>query len=229
LEEILKIMLRSTTTEIGSRNFQVYLLRNAGAEEVSQLLQDLFKGMATARRGLGGTPVVITADQRLNMVIVHGSRADREIVSGLMQALDSPDLPDSLAINQPLIVPVRNTDAGRILTILNSLYRTQLSSGGGRKQVAIPEGISAEVAVLLQQVNTATSGPILTLGVDTVTNAIIIMAPQQLREQVRTMVSQLDQAVIVEPGEEIAIIRLQDTSPERIQRALDMLLEQQRK
>ncbi len=46
----------------------------------------------------------------------------------------------NVLLNQPVIVPIRNTDANRVLTILNSLYRTQLSSGGGRKQVSIPEG-----------------------------------------------------------------------------------------
>ncbi len=229
LEELLSVIQRSGSPESGSRNFQIFMLQNAGAEEVAVLLRELFKGLATSRQGAAGMPVVITADGRLNMIIVRGSRSDREIVNSLMQALDSPDLPNALALNQPVIIPVRNTDADRILTILNSLYRTQLSSGGGRKQVAIPEGISAEVATLLQQVNAATSGPVLTLGVDTITNSIIVMAPQQLRDQVRAVVEDLDHVVEVEPGEAIEIIRLRDTSPVRIQRALDLLMEQQKK
>jgi type II secretory pathway component GspD/PulD (secretin) len=193
------------------------------------LLNQLFKDLKTARRGTGGTPTVITSDERLNVIIVHGSRADREVVASLLKTLDSPDIADAKSINQPVIVTVRNTDAGRVLTILNSIYRAQLSSGGGRKQVSIPEGIAPELATMLQQVNAATSGPLLTLGVDTITNSIIVMAPPQLRDQVRSVIEQLDNAVETEPGEQVEIIQFRNASPARIQKALDMLLKDGKK
>jgi len=206
------------------------LLRNAGAEQVASILKELFdkKSATLARSTLSSsssssTPLLVAADDRLNMIVIHGSRADREIIGNLIQVFDSPDVTDALSINQAIIVTVRNTDADRILAILNSVFRTQLSSGGGRKQVPIPEGLPVELASLLQQVNVATSGPLLTLGVDTVTNSIIVLAPPQLRDQVKATITQLDNAVESEPGEQIEIIQLQKTSPARIQRALDNL------
>ena len=229
LEQILSVIMRGGLGEGSGKNFQIFVLRNAGAGDMADLLNQLFKDLKTARRGSGGTPTVITSDERLNVIIVHGSRADREVVGSLLRTLDSPDIADAKSINQPVIVTVRNTDAGRVLTILNSIYRAQLSSGGGRKQIAIPEGIEPELATMLQQVNAATSGPLLTLGVDTITNSLIVMAPPQLRDQVRSVIEQLDHAVETEPGEQVEIIQFRHSSPARIQKALDMLLKEGKK
>lgn len=235
LQDLITLLVRSSGGRdqrgplAGTRNFDVFPLKNAGAEAVATQLRQMFRELATARRGStatsgGTTPVVFAADDRLNMLIVHGSRADREVVGELLKILDSADVPNAALLNQPTIVPVRNTQASRVLTILNSLYRTQLSSGGGRKQISIPEGISPEVATVLQQVNAATAGPVLTLGVDEITNSIIVMAPQQLRDQVREVIEQLDSAVETLPGEGIEIIKFENSSPERIQKALDLLM-----
>ncbi|MBX3418060.1 MAG: hypothetical protein KF851_10690 [Pirellulaceae bacterium] len=235
LQNLLNLIVRSSGTgdsrspQSGTRNFDIFPLKNAGAEAVATQLKQMFRELATTRRtagtAVGGvTPVVFAADDRLNMLIVHGSRADREVVGELLKILDSADVPNAVLLNQPIIVPVRNTQASRILTILNSLYRTQLSSGGGRKQISIPEGISQDVATVLQQVNAATAGPVLTLGVDEITNSVIVMAPQQLRDQVQEVIEQLDLAVETQPGEGIEIIKFENSSPERIQKALDMLL-----
>ncbi len=229
LEQILAVIARGGLGEGSSKNFQIFALRNAGAEDMADLLNQLFKDLTTAKRGTGGTPTIITSDDRLNVIIVHGSRPDREVVASLLKTLDSPDISDAKSINQPVIVPVRNTDAGRVLTILNNIYRTQLSSGGGRKQVSIPEGIAPELATMLQQVNAATSGPLLTLGVDTITNSLIVMAPPQLRDQVRSVIQQLDDAVETEPGEQVEIIQFRNANPARIQKALDMLLKEGKK
>jgi hypothetical protein len=82
------------------------------------------------------------------------------------------------------------------------------------------------MATMLQQINAATSGPLLTLGVDVVTNSIIVLAPQQLRDQVKATIGKLDANVEVEPGEKIEIIQLKETNPARIQRAIDLLFKQ---
>ncbi len=223
LEEVLRAILGPVGETQNIGNFQAFQLRNAGAEQVASLLKELFEKMPASSQRTSPTPLRVAADDRLNMIVIHASRADREVIGGLIQVLDSPDVTDALSINQPIIVTVRNTDADRILAILSNVFRTQMSSGGGRKQVPIPEGLPVELASLLQQVNVATSGPLLTLGVDTVTNSVIVLAPPQLRDQVKSTIEQIDGAVETEPGERIEIIQLQKTSPARIQRALDNL------
>ena len=225
LEDLIKAIAGPIAESQTSGNFETFALKNAGASEVAEILKDLFKGMGDSKRTFG-PPIVITADDRLNLLVVHGSRSDRETIGKLADVLDSPDINDAFSINQPEIVTVRNTDAARILTILQNVYRSQLSSGGGRRSLPIPEGVSTEMATMLQQINAATSGPLLTLGVDVVTNSIIVLAPQQLRDQVKATIAKLDANVEVEPGEKIEIIQLKETNPARIQRAIDLLFKQ---
>ena len=225
LEDLIKAIAGPIAESQTSGNFETIALKNAGASEVADILRDLFKSMGDSKRGFG-PPIVITADDRLNLLVVHGSRSDRETIGRLAEVLDSPDINDAYSINQPEIVTVRNTDAARILTILQNVYRSQLSSGGGRRAIPIPEGVSTEMATMLQQINVATSGPLLTLGVDVVTNSIIVLAPQQLRDQVKATIEKLDANVEVEPGEKIEIIQLKETNPARIQRAIDLLFKQ---
>ena len=225
MEELIKAIANPIADAQTSGNFETFPLNNAGASEVASILNGLFEDMGENKRGFG-PPIVITADDRLNLLVVHGSRSDRETIARLAEVLDSPDVNQAFSINQPEIVSVKNTDADRILRILQNVYRTQISSGGGRRQVPIPDGVSTEMATMLQQINAATSGPLLTLGVDGVTNSIIVLAPQQLRDQVKATIEQLDRNVEVEPGEKIEIIQLKETNPARIQRALDLLFKQ---
>lgn len=225
MEELIRAIASPIADAQTSGNFETFPLKNAGASEVASILNGLFEDMGDNKRGFG-PPVVITADDRLNLLIVHGSRSDRETIGKLAEVLDSPDVNEAFSINQPEIVTVKNTDADRILRILQNVYRTQLSSGGGRRQIPIPDGVSTEMATMLQQINAATSGPLLTLGVDGVTNSLIVLAPQQLRDQVKATIEQLDRNVEVEPGEKIEIIQLKETNPARIQRALDLLFKQ---
>ncbi|MFM7115595.1 MAG: secretin N-terminal domain-containing protein, partial [Planctomycetota bacterium] len=225
MEELIKAIASPIADAQTSGNFETFPLKNAGASEVASILNGLFEDMGENKRGFG-PPIVITADDRLNLLVVHGSRSDRETIGRLAEVLDSPDVNQAFSINQPEIVTVKNTDADRILKILQNVYRTQLASGGGRRQIPIPDGVSTEMATMLQQINAATSGPLLTLGVDGVTNSLIILAPQQLRDQVKATIEQLDRNVEVEPGEKIEIIQLKETNPARIQRALDLLFKQ---
>ncbi len=237
-ENLLTILTRSTdptgldaSDTATTKNFDVIPLKHAGANVVATQLRQMFKELERSQRGVLGlsnsrTPVVFGADERLNTLIVHGSRSDRQTVRELVKTLDSADAPINLLLDQPTIVPVRNTDANRIVTILNSIYKTQLSSGGGRKPVPIPEGLSPDVAIVLQQVNAASAGPLLTLGVDSITNSIIVRAPEQLQVQIQGVIEKLDQAVATQPGQEIEIIKFENSNPERIEKALDVLLQQ---
>ena len=92
----------------------------------------------------------------------------------LLRILDTSDLPGPLSVAHPELLPLKNTQAKRVLAILENVYKTQLTSGGGRKPVPIPKGVSSDVASVLQQINAAAAGPLLTLDVDETTNAIVM-------------------------------------------------------
>ena len=163
----------------------------------------------------------------MNALIVHGTRSDRAMVENLLEILDSSNVPDSLGADRPQIIPVEFAEASTVADVLRAVYKTQLSTGGNRPQVDIPEGVSSDVASVLQQINAATSGPLLTLEVDELTNSIVVLAPLQLRQQVAELIGELDQNARDSATKAINIISLRHANADRIGKALDVLLQGQ--
>ncbi len=184
------------------------------------MLNDLFAEIPPSERAGSVGNAVFVADERLNALVVYGSRKEREVIEEIVEVLDSNDIPDTLTTSLPELIVVRNADAGRILEILRDVYRTQLTSGGGRREIEIPEGVSSEVASILQQINVATAGPVLTLGIDRVANSIVMRAPAELGMEVRGFVEQLDRNAVEVPTRSIRVIRLNDTNTTRLQQIL---------
>ena len=224
VQTLLSTLAQQTTAETGAGNFAVFLLRNAGAPAVAKLLDDLFRRMPLTTRTILDK-VSIVADQRLNALVVHGRPADRRVVAELLRVLDSSSVPDSLANARPQIVQLEYADADRILEILTGVYETQLKSGGKRPEISIPEGVSSDVASVLEQINAAASGPLLTLRVDDVTNSIVVLAPRQLTAEVEQLIHQLDRQAQQHDARDIGIISLKSTNVSQIEEALNRILE----
>ena len=186
------------------------------------LLEKLFDDLPATRGGLG--PVAFVADERLNALVVHGTRKDRETVEELLQVLDTEEMPDSLHVNRPELILLENTQARRVLAILENVYKTQLKSGGGRKQVQIPTGVSAGVASVLQQINAVAAGPLLTLDVDEATNSLVMRAPPELSKEIKTFVQRLDTQVAEIPNRQVRIIQLKHDKADRMQAILEQFL-----
>jgi type II secretory pathway component GspD/PulD (secretin) len=203
LESLLRAMSRGTGGPRG-RDYVVYSLRNASASSASGR-------------------VTVAADQRLNAIVVHGSRVDRETIEELLRVLDSPDVPDSLASNRPRLIPVKNTEAARIEEIVRDVYKSQLTQGGGRPPIPVPSGVSQEVTTAIQQANAAGSGPLLTLGVDELTNSLVVMAPATLFSEIEKLVHELDDVAVDGGAREMSIIPLKKTNTPRVQEALQII------
>ncbi|HJN09335.1 MAG TPA: secretin N-terminal domain-containing protein [Pirellulaceae bacterium] len=222
LESLLRAMARSDAGTNAHPNLAIFMLQNTGASEMQLLLTQLFDELPMGRGSMG--KVVVMADERLNALIVHGSRKDREIVEELMRVLDTSELPDPLSVSRPELIGIRNTQAQRVLAILENVYKTQLTSGGGRRPVQIPKGVSSAVASVLQQINAAATGPLLTLDVDETTNSIIMRAPPELREEIKAFVEQLDGQASERSNRGIRVIRLQNSKADRMQAVLQQFI-----
>ncbi len=193
------------------------------ARNVTKLMTELFEQMPlTTRTTIGRVSMV--ADERLNAVIVHGRPADRAVIAELLRVLDSSNVPDSMANARPQIVPLEYLEATRALEILEGIYQTQLKTGASRPEIEIPEGVSSDVATLLQQINAAATGPLLTLEVDEVTNSIVVLAPTQLSTEVAQLIQRLDENARQNDSRDIGIVTLQETNVDQLQDALDKLL-----
>ena len=81
------------------------------------------------------------------------------------------------------------------------------------------------MASVLQQINAATAGPLLTLQVDRVTNSIVLLAPRELGEEVYRLIEELDQQAEQKDTRNIGVISLKSVNVESIEEALEALLQ----
>lgn len=231
LEQLDKLVRAlSTPTETGGKTFMVYSLKFAGATSVAETIRQSLRiqsGGAGFRSGASAPTVV--ADERLNAIVVHANRNDRAAIEKLIETLDSSDIPEALAANRPRRVRVKYGSATQIMDVLRLVYKQQLTTGGGRKEVPIPAGLAPEIAALIQQMNAANTGPLLSLSVDQTSNSIVIMAPRSLADQVEQLIEELDQASVDEEAHSMNIIPTRRMNSTRMQKILNHIMDKSKK
>ena len=219
-------MSQAGTGITGQSNFTVFILRNTGALEIEVLLKRLFDELPYQFGGI--SDAVVVSDERLNALIVHGSVRTREMVAELLEVLDTDDLPDFLNIYQPEMITLQNTQATRVLDILNNVYRSQLTTrGSSRSPLRVPRGVGSSVASMLQQMNAAASGPLLTLEVDESSNSLIVRAPPELRDEIRQFAQQIDLQAATRSNRHVRVIQLKRSKSDRMQTVLEHFLADQ--
>ena len=149
-------------------------------------------------------------------------------MESLIETLDSSEISNTFASNRPRRIVLKHGTATQIERVLRQVYKTQLSTGGGRKELPIPAGLPPQIAATLQQMNALNTGPLLSLSVDEVTNSIVVMAPVSLAEQVVAMITELDEAALNENAQGMNMISTQRMSSQRAQKVLNQILEKSR-
>jgi hypothetical protein len=145
------------------------------------------------------------------------------VIEDLIRILDTSYIPDTMNTLRPMIVPVYNTEASRILEVLQSVYEAQLTAGRTRSQPSIPEGVPPQVATALREIRAAASRPLLTMEIDELTNSIVVFAAAQLGQEVAELIRQLDDNAAENASRRVNIIALQRLNTTRLQQALDVL------
>jgi len=207
-------------------NFSVYILRHADAKHLEELLIELFRSGESVRRSSISDAiqrVKIVAEPRINGLIIGGNRADRKIVEELLAVFDSEDLLDTLQQISPSIVQLQSASAKQVASIVQDVYKSQLTAGAGREAVNIPEGVSAEVATVLQQINAQSAGPLLTASVNEATNSIVLRGPPSLIVEVRSFIEKLDQQSSTTSARRVQLLRLESTNAKNLEKALNLL------
>ena len=202
-EQLLRTILPMAGT-VG-RNISVIELKNASAPEVAERLQQLFDSeRSTWRRG--ALPVAIVPDERLNTLVVQGSRIDRQTIEGLVRVLDS----DQGEGTKPQIVPLRYADAVEVLQMIQEVFRSQLMSTTSSSRS--------------RTYGTSTSRRRPGVAVDEMTNSLIVMATSPLLEEIIELAQTLDERAGESPARQIKIIPLKKTSASRVEEALQKIL-----
>jgi len=224
LEAIVRAISSRAPGESGSRNrdFSVYQLRNAGAEEVAETLESIYQSRAGL---LAFGSVVIVPEARMNALIVYGGRTDRDRIEQLLEIIDTEKLPDSGRIFRTQVIVVKHADAKKVQDLLRGVYRTEMNAGGTRRAIAIPAGIDSSVANVLRQINAASSAPLLTIEVQAETNSLVIKAPQNLIDELTELVTQLDETSATNRARGVTLIPLKQTNTRRVMRVLNDVLD----
>ncbi len=172
----------------GTQEVEVIALENASADEVVRMLGALNQAAQAAG---GAPPIQVIADSRTNSVLLAGSGVVRLQMRALIAHLDTP----SAQGGDTLVRYLNYADAEDLATKLQAQF-----GGSGSAAAAPPaEGGAAGVA----------SGPT-SIWADAGTNALVINAPERIREDMLAVINQIDiprlqvqvDAIIVELSEE---------------------------
>ncbi len=174
--------------QAGTQEVEVIALENASADEVVRMLSSLNQ----AAQAAGGTPPIqVIADARTNSVLLSGSGSVRLQYRGLIAHLDTP----SAQGGDTLVRYLNYADAEDLATKLQAQF-----AGGTGGTAPAAEGAPA-----------ASRGPV-SIWADAGTNALVINAPERVRQDMLAVVNQIDiprlqvqvDAIIVEVSEEKA-------------------------
>jgi len=198
-EELLRTLLPGGG-EIG-RNISVFELKHSNAVDVAERLTELFNSEESSwRRGL--LPLTIVPDERLNTIIVQGSRIDRETIESLVRVFDS----DEGAATKPQLVPLRYAEASQVAEVIQNVFRSQLTPGSrSRSSKSTPRQTPS-------------------VSVDEKTNSLIVMAASPLLEEILQLANKLDEAAGASPARQVKIIQLKKSSATRVEDALRKIL-----
>ncbi len=190
----------------------IVTLKNASAIDLVPLLNKLV-GAETATQG--GTPgdtqqrVMIVADPRSNSVLLRADNPGRAArIKAMIEQLDTP----GRAGGNMFIVYLRNADAARVAQTLRSLMSggSDVTSAPGTTSPAAfgnqmgsmssPTAASAAPAAPASTANPFTSGAgsgagnmgNVTIQADVANNALIIMAPEPIYNNLRSIIDRLD-------------------------------------
>jgi type II secretory pathway component GspD/PulD (secretin) len=175
------------------RDYTIYSVRNISALVVSMKLQLILRERLAGRQQRFSTTLEsrfqpprleITADESTNTIYVRGAKAERTEVANLIAMLDVSELPGERAVRKPFKVPIKNTQAFRVVRQILNVYQQKMMS------IRLPGGVYPRVAV------------------DNVTNSVEIIAPEPLATELKEYAEEIDRMTVEEPARKIHVISL---------------------
>ena len=199
------------------------------------LMGALLGGRGGAPASSGSTarptgPIQITPDTRLNALIVRATPTDQDTIYQLLQVLDLGDPPENLAAPKPRMIPVYNTQAEEVANVVRQVYQDRMTTGAGGGMGGPPN--PAQFIQALQNLrggrggrgggggrNTADEVTKMSIGVDSRTNSLVVVAPDALFQEVKELVGDLDQGAL-NSNQTLQVVTLQRLSPDAVRRSL---------
>lgn len=176
---------------------EIFTLKNSQADRMIELLNQLYVNQVTKVRGQD--TIRITADERLNAVLVSASREDVVAIKRLIAELETAQVTDVRVVE---IVPLRAANSAELVSLLENVL-----TGGRRRsndlQSSIMRFIRSKTAEeIANQTGLEPTEAQVTLAVreairltpDLRTNSIIVSAPASSMLVIKEMIEDLDSA-----------------------------------
>ncbi len=221
------VYLRNITASAAKELLETVLSGSSGSSGGGSLLGDvassvlggfgggLFGAMAggggdllSSAEGLASGDYTITADPRLNALIIKASPLDMSLIEQLLEVIDQVESPIAIETRGRVeLIPVITQDVSQVLETIKGLYGDRIegaggnSGGGGRGGGGQPN--PAEIINALRGggrggrgggTSTELAEPKISLGADTNTNMLIVIAQPQQIEEIRELVAMIDRA-----------------------------------
>lgn len=234
----------------------VFPLKYAKADQAKSLLDQLLGGGSSDGglddlMGLGSLlgdtagAVTITTDSRLNLLFVQAEPIDVDKVEQLIKVIDQPESPIKVETRPlPRVIPLRRADAVELAKTLQEAFPSQAgaAAGGGGNQA---------IQQLIQQIGggggrgpggggrggpggaggagqpgATSSGPEIAIAADQRSNSLVVVAPDQIFEEIEKLAQYLDDTA-TESTEVTLVVPVTRANPEAIQTALNSVFGQQ--
>jgi type II secretory pathway component GspD/PulD (secretin) len=169
--------------------------------------------------GFSSASVDIVPDVRLNALIVRAKPADLDTVEQLLRVLDQRVGPEEVEADlRPRLIPVYNTQASEIATVVQQIFSDRMASGG-------PAVMSPQEMLKMIRGNGGVDQQTqkMSIGIDERSNSLVVRAPDPLFDQVKALVEELDQTDLTSP-EITRVVSLKHTNSSAVQKALVSVL-----
>ena len=176
-------------------------------------------GGAASGGGFSSASVDIVPDVRLNALIVRAKPADLDTVEQLLRVLDQRVGPEDVeADSRPRLIPVFNTAAADVATVVQQIYQDRMAGGPAvmtpQDMLKMLRGNGPNIDQQAQKMS---------IGIDERSNSLVVRAPDPLFEEVKALVAELDQTDLSSP-EITRVVSLKYTNSSAVQKALTSVL-----
>lgn len=183
LERIINVI--QDVDKASNSGIQMIPLKHASAQQVAAVLNNL----QTSARAAGDAPSVsIAVDERSNSILLSGPKATRLRMRVLVSQLDAPATTSS---GNTEVIYLRYLEAKTFAPLLGKIAQNMVGKDGGVRSDTTTSSASTTASATASSKDTVSSNQTV-IQAEPSTNSLIITAPTNLMQALKTIVGKLD-------------------------------------
>lgn len=199
-------------------SFEIFPLRSAEAEDLADLLNEIYVEQANETRG--DRAITVEPDERLNAIVATGTPQDIEEIRRLIDQLDTTTVGSVTEIRN---IALRSANALEMVNLLNGIITgNRRGSATGRQATVLrfARGLVSEAnldSVTEAEVSAAIRAQV-SLEPDLRTNSILVSAPPSMMVLIEALIEELD--TLADGARTIRIFKLVNADAEAMAEVL---------